>query len=274
MRPSEQPAGAVEISAQRCRFRERQAQLARIVARCPASRRPGQGAGSARLAAGAVPAARGPPLQDRARRRRKVSARVMRRDASVKSRVADLQASGCGRRNRARSSRAARSSANGARAALKRCRCTTDRARRSSRCSASGAAGRGSTGRSSWAMGHPPIVTRRSARMPRPAHARHGLQIGAAGDAQSAACAARWPARPHGSARSAGAARNASACSGRITVSPSGFSRPEAILARNLLNETPAEAVSPVSAWISALMRVRDRHRRRSARALGSVTSR
>ena len=49
-------------------------------------------------------------------------------------------------------------------------------------------------------------------------------------------------------------AMNASACSGRITVSPSGLCRSEATLARNLLNDTPAEAVSPVAALISSLI--------------------
>ena len=49
-------------------------------------------------------------------------------------------------------------------------------------------------------------------------------------------------------------AMNASACSGRITASPSGLCRAEATLARNLLNDTPADAVSPVAALISSLI--------------------
>ena len=47
---------------------------------------------------------------------------------------------------------------------------------------------------------------------------------------------------------------NAWASSGRITVRPSGLSMAEATLARNLLNDTPAEAVSPVCARISRLI--------------------
>ena len=66
---------------------------------------------------------------------------------------------------------------------------------------------------------------------------------------------------------------NASASSGRITNRPSGLSMAEATLARNLLNDTPAEAVSPVVARISPLMaraiRVADGGPR-----LGAVTSR
>ena len=53
--------------------------------------------------------------------------------------------------------------------------------------------------------------------------------------------------RPTGSG-----ARKASTWCGRITNRPSGFFQSEAILARNLLGATPAEAVSPVSARISA----------------------
>ena len=68
------------------------------------------------------------------------------------------------------------------------------------------------------------------------------------------------------------AARKPSACSGRITVSPSGFSRPEAVLARNLLNETPAEAVRPGLAVDRGLDRPGDRHRRHGpALGLGDV---
>ena len=47
---------------------------------------------------------------------------------------------------------------------------------------------------------------------------------------------------------------NAAASSGRITVSPSGLSIADATLARNLLNDTPAEAVSPVRSRISRLI--------------------
>ena len=46
----------------------------------------------------------------------------------------------------------------------------------------------------------------------------------------------------------------ARARSGVITARPSGFLRSEAILARNLLKETPADAVSPVVLRISALI--------------------
>jgi len=43
------------------------------------------------------------------------------------------------------------------------------------------------------------------------------------------------------------------ACSGKITVSPFGLFMPDAIFARNLLNETPAVAVKFV-AKIAALI--------------------
>ena len=46
--------------------------------------------------------------------------------------------------------------------------------------------------------------------------------------------------------------RNASTWCGRMTKRPSGFFQSEAILARNLFGATPAEAVSCVSARISA----------------------
>src|SRR5439155_16969050 len=49
--------------------------------------------------------------------------------------------------------------------------------------------------------------------------------------------------------------RNASMRSGAITVSPSGFFQPDAILARNLFGATPADAVSPVSARIRSFSR-------------------
>ncbi len=39
-----------------------------------------------------------------------------------------------------------------------------------------------------------------------------------------------------------------------MTVSPSGLFKSDASLAKNLLGATPTEAVSPVWAWISALM--------------------
>ena len=50
----------------------------------------------------------------------------------------------------------------------------------------------------------------------------------------------------------ASAATTAGAWSGVITCRPSGLARPDAVLARNFPNETPALAVSPVSCWISA----------------------
>ena len=40
-----------------------------------------------------------------------------------------------------------------------------------------------------------------------------------------------------------------------MTVSPSGFCQPDAILARNLFGATPADAVSPVASLIACLMR-------------------
>ena len=49
--------------------------------------------------------------------------------------------------------------------------------------------------------------------------------------------------------------RNASTRSGAITVRPSGFFQPDAILARNLFGATPAEAVRPVASQMAALMR-------------------
>ena len=49
--------------------------------------------------------------------------------------------------------------------------------------------------------------------------------------------------------------RKLSILSGAMTVSPSGFFQPEAILARNLFGATPAEAVRPVASWIRALRR-------------------
>ena len=48
------------------------------------------------------------------------------------------------------------------------------------------------------------------------------------------------------------ASRNASASLGKIRESPSGLRKSEAIFAKNLLNETPAEAVSPSSERIAA----------------------
>src|SRR3954468_16676126 len=41
-----------------------------------------------------------------------------------------------------------------------------------------------------------------------------------------------------------------------MTVRPSGFFQPEAILARNLLGATPADAVRPVAEVISCLIRL------------------
>ena len=50
-------------------------------------------------------------------------------------------------------------------------------------------------------------------------------------------------------------ARNASASSSAMTVNPSGFSRSEASLARNLLSLRPTEAVIPASRLISSCSR-------------------
>ena len=49
--------------------------------------------------------------------------------------------------------------------------------------------------------------------------------------------------------------RKRSTRSGAMTVSPSGFCQPEAILARNLFGATPAEAVRPVSSRMRAFNR-------------------
>ena len=67
--------------------------------------------------------------------------------------------------------------------------------------------------------------------------------------------------------------RKPSTRSGEITVRPSGFFQPEAILARNLFGATPAEAVSRISS------RMRSLSRRATSRPSGrpqafSVTSR
>ena len=43
--------------------------------------------------------------------------------------------------------------------------------------------------------------------------------------------------------------------SGAMTVRPSGFCHPDAILARNLFGATPAEAVSPVVSLMAAFRR-------------------
>jgi hypothetical protein len=61
---------------------------------------------------------------------------------------------------------------------------------------------------------------------------------------------------------------------GRITARPSGLRRSEASFARNLLNETPAEAVSPpVASLTSALIR-RATSTAGDGPVSGSVTSR
>ena len=65
----------------------------------------------------------------------------------------------------------------------------------------------------------------------------------------------------------------AAAWPGGITVRPSGFCRPEATLARNLLQETPAEAVRPVVAWMSVRIAWASRVAEGSPRRF-SVTSR
>ena len=60
---------------------------------------------------------------------------------------------------------------------------------------------------------------------------------------------------PH-SASTGSLCRKPSIRSGATTVSPSGFRQAEAILARNLLGATPAEAVSPVSSRMLTLRRL------------------
>ena len=67
--------------------------------------------------------------------------------------------------------------------------------------------------------------------------------------------------------------RNHSTRSGGTTVSPSGFFHPDAILARNLLGATPADAVSPVASRICAFRRRATLTASGSLHAL-SVTSR
>ncbi len=69
----------------------------------------------------------------------------------------------------------------------------------------------------------------------------------------------RWVTRPTPQMRLTGnGARNRAAASrpSGTTVSPSGFSRSLASLARNLLHATPTDAVRPVSLRTSDLMRV------------------
>ena len=60
---------------------------------------------------------------------------------------------------------------------------------------------------------------------------------------------------PH-SASTGSCCRNFSTRPGAITVRPSGFFHPEAILARNLFGATPAEAVSASSSKIRFLIRL------------------
>ena len=109
----------------------------------------------------------------------------------------------------------------------------------------------------------------------RPQHrVRGAAQLPEGGDARPPRPARRSCARgPAGAAPTAGRAPRARAPA-VTTVSPSGLSRSEAILATSLLGATPTEAVSPVSSRMRSLMRRAISHRRcRGARWL-AVTSR
>ena len=68
-------------------------------------------------------------------------------------------------------------------------------------------------------------------------------------------------------------ATSAGASSGVMTRSPSGLARPDAVLARNFPNETPAEHASPVASRTSARMR-RATSVPDAGPSCGSVTSR